>query len=152
MADMLLKEIAYSVADLRRIIDEKQHRHDDIDQNWLRITKDMEGGELREYKQFCIDEETIIDVLRNTIQLLNTDVESLRPKGEWISVEDRLPETNGYHVWVIACVNGKKSCVRMFERRMVRGKLVERFKYPWETISDENITHWMPLPEPPKGE
>lgn len=71
---------------------------------------------------------------------------------EWISVEDRLPETNRYHVWVIACVDGKRSCVRMFERKMVRGKMVERFKYPWESISDENITHWCYLPQPPKGE
>ena len=71
---------------------------------------------------------------------------------EWISVKDRLPETNGCHVWVIACVDGKRSCVRMFERKMVRGKMVERFKYPWESISDENITHWCDLPQPPKGE
>ena len=71
---------------------------------------------------------------------------------EWISVNDRLPETNGYHVWVIACVDGKRSCVRMFERIMVRGKMVERFKYPWESISYENITHWCELPQPQKGE
>jgi hypothetical protein len=71
---------------------------------------------------------------------------------KWIPVSERLPETNGYHVWVIACIDGKRSGVRMFERRTVRGKMVERFKYPWETISNENITHWMPLPEPPKGE
>lgn len=73
---------------------------------------------------------------------------------DWISVKDRLPETNtiGSHVLVIACVDGKRSCVRLFERKMVRGKMVERFKYPWESISDENITHWCCLLQPPKGE
>lgn len=70
----------------------------------------------------------------------------------WIPVTERLPETNGFHVWVIACVDGNKSCVRLFERATVRGKLVERFKYPWENITYENITHWMPLPEPAKEE
>ena len=73
---------------------------------------------------------------------------------EWISVKERLPETNeyGFRVWVVACVDGNKSCIRLFERTTVRGKLVERFKYPWETITYENITHWMPLPPAPKGE
>ena len=70
---------------------------------------------------------------------------------EWISVKDRLPETN-YRTMVIVCVDGNKSAARWFERTMISGKLVERFKYPWDVITCENITHWMPLPQPPKGE
>jgi hypothetical protein len=70
---------------------------------------------------------------------------------KWISVKDRLPETN-YRTMVIVCVDGKKSAARWFERTTIRGKLVERFKYPWDVITCENITHWMPLPQPPKGE
>ena len=70
---------------------------------------------------------------------------------KWISVKDRLPET-GYKTMVIVCVDGKKTAARWFERTIISGKLVKRFKYPWDVITCENITHWMPLPEPPKGE
>ena len=68
---------------------------------------------------------------------------------KWIPVNERLPETNN-KTMVIVCVDGKKSAARWFERTTIRGKLVERFKYPWDVITCENITHWMPLPEPPK--
>ena len=70
---------------------------------------------------------------------------------KWIPVTERLPETT-YKTMVIVCVDGEKSAARWFERTTIRGKLVERFRYPWDVITCENITHWMPLPEPPKGE
>ena len=78
---------------------------------------------------------------------------------EWISVTERLPnvDTNksGYErKGVIVCVDGcsKKSVYRVYERACNRGKTVYRWKYPWDTISNENITHWCEMPEPPKGE
>ena len=72
---------------------------------------------------------------------------------EWISVEERLPNVNtnksGYErKGVIVCIDGSsaESAYRVYERACNRGKTVYRWKYPWDTISDENITHWMPLP------
>lgn len=74
------------------------------------------------------------------------DPESLRPK--WISVEDRLPEENA-RVWVFC--DGKTEV--MIYRRDADGEC----RFYWE---DElglfsawykcRVTHWMPLPEPPK--
>lgn len=75
---------------------------------------------------------------------------------EWISVKDRLPDidktTSNYErIGVIAYGKGwSKSGYRIYERTLVRGKTDYRWKYPWDRISDEEITHWMPLPEPPK--
>ena len=75
---------------------------------------------------------------------------------EWISVSDRLPNvdktTSNYEkIGVIAyCKGWSKPQYRIYERTLVRGKKVYRWKYHWDRISDENITHWMPLPEPPK--
>ena len=76
----------------------------------------------------------------------------------WIPVEERLPDVNkgkgGYEcVGVIARIEGRKATVyRIYERAINRGKTVYRWKYPWDRISDEKVTHWMPLPEPPKEE
>lgn len=76
----------------------------------------------------------------------------------WIPVEERLPDVNkkkyGYEsVGVIVRIEGQKTATyRIYERAIKRGKTVYRWKYPWERISDEKVTHWMPLPEPPKEE
>lgn len=75
---------------------------------------------------------------------------------QWISVKDKLPELPDSK-WcsrvVICCdVNGHVAPMH-WERGIVRGKLVERWKYIWNRIYDgEGITHWMPLPEPPETE
>ena len=77
---------------------------------------------------------------------------------EWIPVTERLPGVDktksGYEsIGVIVMVAGyRKSAFRIYERAVCRGKTVYRWKFPWDIISDENITHWMPLPEAPKGE
>ena len=55
---------------------------------------------------------------------------------EWISVKDRLPdETKDEYVLVVCDYHGK---IKVETRKM------------WHI--DSVVTHWMPLPEPPKGE
>ena len=73
---------------------------------------------------------------------------AISDKPRWIPVAERLPETHGhYFIWV---ARGK-------------GKLIGyddigyfgRGKFSWEHISQEwpeEVTHWMPIPEPPKEE
>jgi len=56
---------------------------------------------------------------------------------EWISVKDRLPEDGSYVLVFDDLGYGYTICVSLYLRR--RG-----FK--------QQTTHWMPLPEPPKGE
>ena len=74
---------------------------------------------------------------------------------EWISVEDRLPDNKEYD-WVLAQVvedNGFMHIPTVMEYRQSRNDWFEE-TYGW--LSDHNgaftVTHWMPLPEPPKGE
>ena len=74
---------------------------------------------------------------------------------EWISVNDRLPD-NKEHDWVLAQVvedNGFMHVPKVMEYRQSKNDWFEE-TYGW--LSEHNgaftVTHWMPLPEPPKGE
>ena len=65
---------------------------------------------------------------------------------EWISVKDRLPEAGEY----VVCI-AKRNPFSMFMPMVARIK-----KNGWVNPITEQyiseVTHWMPLPEPPKGE
>ena len=74
---------------------------------------------------------------------------------EWISVKDRLPDNKEYD-WVLAQVvedNGFMHIPTVMEYRQSKNDWFEE-TYGW--ISEHNgaftVTHWMPLPQPPKGE
>lgn len=60
---------------------------------------------------------------------------------EWISVKDRLPEENGRYLCIWEdCDKKNIDCVNFRDGF-----------FPWEELLGERlITHWMPLPEPPK--
>lgn len=71
---------------------------------------------------------------------------------EWISVEDRLPFKpsdckDGFDQVLLMVTDGRSICILDFSG----GPLPK----PWASFghygdfSHENITHWMPLPEPP---
>ena len=65
---------------------------------------------------------------------------------EWISVEDMLPEAGGY----VVCIAKRNP----FSRFMPMVARIE--KNGWVNPITEQyiseVTHWMPLPQPPKGE
>ena len=65
---------------------------------------------------------------------------------EWISVEDRLPEAGGY----VVCIAKRNP----FSRFMPMVARIE--KNGWVNPITEQyiseVTHWMPMPNPPKGE
>ena len=64
---------------------------------------------------------------------------------EWISVDDRLPEI-GRSVIVY---NAPAKCAA---EAMYKGE--GRFlQFRWSArLQEHEVTHWMPLPQPPKGE
>ena len=81
---------------------------------------------------------------------------------EWISVEDRLPENDGSYLVTMNSFGGRKYIgVRWFAKD---GEAVNEYELAgqenvwyyhdseWGYISIDSVTHWMPLPQPPKGE
>lgn len=71
---------------------------------------------------------------------------------EWISVKDRLPDLipcnvgTAYSEAVIAWTSGRKAMIAVWDGI----DWIAPFDY-WEAWGEE-ITHWMPLPQPPKGD
>ena len=72
---------------------------------------------------------------------------------KWISVEDRLPETdieNGFDSSEDVLIYGKSAFFGeyMVTVGWINDKKEWQFIYPENDM--QNITHWQPLPEPPK--
>lgn len=103
-----------------------------------------------------IDENRVIRVARNDIELLPApDVE---PVQEWIPVTERLPERDKevlliVHGWqdrlyYTGCLHRQEA-----ERSWLTG--IESKASDWKIwgfsyLREPIVTHWMPLPEPPK--
>ena len=71
---------------------------------------------------------------------------------EWISVKDRLPDLISYSAGiaysetVIVLTSGRKETIAVWDG----STWIAQFDYC--ELWGEKITHWMPLPLPPKGE
>ena len=72
---------------------------------------------------------------------------------EWISVEDRLPDICGFPC--LLCGENAFGQIRVFAGFT---GYMERGKFKWYSNQKDididvwTITHWMPLPHPPKGD
>ena len=65
---------------------------------------------------------------------------------EWVSVKDRLPEESGYYL-VFADIG--RSEVLSYSKKY---KAFNAFDDSYSESNVIPVTHWMPLPNPPKGE
>ena len=83
------------------------------------------------------------DLLIQDLRRENAELKARVPK--WISVEDRLPEEDGYY---LCCIKSS-----LFPDR-VYIDILECDKGSFEEghIYTDTVTHWMPLPQLPKGE
>ncbi len=65
---------------------------------------------------------------------------------EWISVKDRLPK---YFEHVLINAPGDKPFTTVHEAHLRKDGLWDTGLYRYDK---EDVTHWLPLPQPPKGE
>lgn len=71
---------------------------------------------------------------------------------EWISVKDRLPtekdeRNRASFVWVItASACGHVGCIAFDPHKQI---FTDEYAGEWIDLT-KGVTHWMPLPEPPK--
>lgn len=74
----------------------------------------------------------------NATHYLNKRISSIKPKSEWISVKDRLPE-EGENVLTYGA--------RPFYDVVYVNRLIDKKNGEWLY---DGVTYWMPLPELPK--
>lgn len=90
--------------------------------------------------------------------ILKGDALELLKERQWVSVKDRLPDVAGYKCLVVAINKfGQKSVFTAFtgygDFKWYTTDVIYMNKANRNTVSDAwTITHWMPLPEPPKEE
>ena len=72
------------------------------------------------------------------------DPESLRPKEEWISVKDRLPVAKEVILAYESAFDSMSMAFRLPD--------TEEFINVGDYYALDAVTHWMPLPKPPKEE
>ena len=94
------------------------------------------------------------DTALNTLLDYIADMPTIPAYGQWIKTADRapkLPDDDYCSVWVITYLVGDIGAYPMqYERAIVRGKQVERWRYCWDKLADFVPDYWMPLPEPPE--
>ena len=74
----------------------------------------------------------------NATYYLNKRISNIKPKSEWIQVKDRLPDKDGFYLAYYTFKDGRHAR--------------DIFYYNCGSPISSTITHWMPIPELPKGD
>ena len=81
--------------------------------------------------------------LRDIMERWNRRAAVTTAHSEWINVKDRLPEDENHVLALTETAKGRKNIVRAYYCQSL---------HTWAAGMNNNVTHWMPLPEPPKEE
>ena len=97
-------------------------------------------------KQFTLRDK--LDEITDEKIALLTAIDALEQDNKWISVKDRRPEPN---TWIMVYIK-YPSPVFEFETGIQKMSGIKKVFYYGEGFYCDfgTITHWMPLPEPPK--
>lgn len=87
-------------------------------------------------------------VLRAGLLLQAADAIEKLSKPRWISVEERLPDQNSGNLYICLIVGGEWDQLSWYELC----DFAEGQFWIQDQLYKGHVTHWMPLPEPPKEE
>ena len=85
------------------------------------------------------------EATQNCIVKLQEQISELRSAHEWVSVLDCLPEESGMYIVTANDGHAQRVSFVQWQKKNRMWNLTGARSY-WR------ITHWMPLPQPPKGE
>ena len=89
--------------------------------------------------------DELLEQLRNAPVTILQEESTIEVMQEWISVKDRLPEESGMYIVTANDGHAQRVSFVQWQKKNRMWNLTEARSY-WR------VTHWMPLPEPPKGE
>ena len=103
--------------------------------------------------------EKLVELIAETIELYPSEREELADGlivngvtvQEWISVKDRLPEEEG---WYLVYTTPNREHKSINKAMFCKGYAWGNFEPYWRGAGGHwaNVTHWMLMPDPPKGE
>ena len=85
------------------------------------------------------------EATQNCIVKLQEQIAELRSAQEWVSVKDRLPEESGIYIVTANDGHAQRVSFVQWQKKNRMWNLTGARSY-WR------VTHWMPMPQPPKGE
>ena len=105
-----------------------------------RLKKNLYASNPGSFSYLCFQ-----DAINSVQEIPAADVE---PVQEWIPVTERLPKCEGSYI--VFTERGSIYASHFYtEKRFASGYVREA---QWSQRGTVKVTHWMPLPEPPKGE
>ena len=113
------------------------------------VARPWQPQDLIDELQEMIDEESdnYINTRRTTLCMAKSFLEEHFAEPKWIPVTERLPEHFGQFSVTVTELDG---------RRYADFANFDPYTRQWKTSLfrgyGDKVTHWMPLPEPPKGE
>ena len=92
--------------------------------------------------------------------ILKIPAADVAPVQEWISVDDRLPGdeqdvlviAHGWDGRLVYVGSHKRVEAQKSWLTGITNKSSEWLLWGWSYLKEPMVTHWMPLPQPPKGE
>ena len=85
------------------------------------------------------------EATQNCIVKLQEQIAELRSAQEWVSVLDRLPEEGGMYIVTANDGHAQRVSFVQWQKKNRMWNLTGARSY-WR------VTHWQPMPQPPKGE
>ena len=104
--------------------------------------------------------EPVTTYAKLAIEALEKEKESGVTVQEWISVDDRLPSdeqdvlviAHGWDGRLVYVGSHKRVEAQKSWLTGITSKSSEWLLWGWSYLKEPMVTHWMPLPQPPKGE
>ncbi len=115
------------------------------------------GEILEQWKKDCLEDNDTqgADIISDVILQLD-DMPTLTPPNEWVSVEEKLPENDG---WYLVYAPGYWGNSKIYGLDgLAYSNFKHNYKVHWGIERGTGrgwpgiVTHWMYLPEPPKKE
>lgn len=121
-----------------------------------KLRKGIPRGVCAEGLGYCV-----CDIDKSCFDCWNTPMGEVVKMSEWISVKDRLPEKQGHYLVFTSINYWKGGCNENNPNWFGTTKGYENTPTSvldcffdctgdWNRVCNHHVTHWMPLPEPPK--